>query len=131
MIELDVAVVGGGFSGCALAANLARSAPPGFSFALFEPEALGRGAAYGTIHHEHLLNTRAHAMSLFSGEPDHFVRWLGPRGAPSDFVSRRLYGEYVGEVAARALRRSQITAKCRIVYRDRKYCGLRNEGAVY
>jgi uncharacterized NAD(P)/FAD-binding protein YdhS len=98
MIEIDVAIVGGGFSGCAVAANLARHAPPNFSLALFEPGELGRGAAYGTAHREHLLNTRAHAMSLFSDEPDHFVRWLGLRGGPADFVSRRLYGDYVGEV---------------------------------
>jgi uncharacterized NAD(P)/FAD-binding protein YdhS len=109
VIELDVAVVGGGFSGCAVAANLARSAPPGFSLTLFEPEALGRGAAYGTLHREHLLNTRAHAMSLFTGDADHFVRWLGGRAGRMDFVSRRLYGDYIGEVVARTLERSQFT----------------------
>jgi uncharacterized NAD(P)/FAD-binding protein YdhS len=108
VIEIDAAVVGGGFSGCAIAANLARNAPPGFSLSLFEPGELGRGAAYGTRHSEHLLNTRARQMSCFSDEPDHFVAWLGPRGGASDFVSRRLYGDYVGDVAARALARSRF-----------------------
>lgn len=109
MIELDVAIVGGGFSGCAVVANLARSAPPGLALAIFEPETLGRGAAYGTPHREHLLNTRAQAMSIYSGDPDHFVRWLGSRADRSDFVSRQLYGKYVADVAARALERSQFT----------------------
>jgi uncharacterized NAD(P)/FAD-binding protein YdhS len=109
VIELDIAVIGGGFSGCAIAANITRSAPPGSSLGLFEPGELGRGAAYGTLHREHLLNTRAHAMSLYSSDPDHFVRWLGRRAGPRDFVSRRLYGDYIGDVAARALERPQFT----------------------
>lgn len=109
MTDLDVAIVGGGFSGCAVAAHLARSAEPGFSLAVFEPDALGRGAAYGTPHSEHLLNTRAHQMSLFSGDPDHFVRWLGVRGDRTDFVSRQLYGDYVREIAKRALERSRFS----------------------
>src|SRR5579871_4254342 len=99
MIEIDVVVVGGGFSGCAVAANLERSASQISSLALFEPDELGRGAAYGTRHREHLLNTRASQMSLYADEPDHFVHWLGSRGGPDDFVPRRLYGEYVGEIA--------------------------------
>jgi len=108
MIEVDAAIIGGGFSGCAVAANLSRSAPPGFALAIFEPAELGRGAAYGTRHAEHLLNTRARQMSCFSDEPGHFVAWLGPRGGPEDFVSRRLYGDYVVDVAARALARSRF-----------------------
>ncbi|HYL27493.1 MAG TPA: FAD/NAD(P)-binding protein, partial [Candidatus Nitrosotalea sp.] len=108
MIEIDAAIVGGGFSGCTAAANLARTAAPSFSLALFEPGELGRGPAYGTRHAEHLLNTRARQMSCFSSEPDHFVDWLGPRGGPLDFVSRRLYGDYVGDVACRAMARSRF-----------------------
>ncbi|HVR46149.1 MAG TPA: FAD-dependent oxidoreductase [Candidatus Binatia bacterium] len=105
MIDLDVAIIGGGFSGCAVAAQLARHAADGFSVRIFEPGELGRGAAYGTRHTEHLLNTRAAAMSLFPDDPDHFVRWLGPGADPASFVSRRRYGDYVAEVAARALER--------------------------
>lgn len=109
MIEVDLAVVGGGFSGCAVAAQLARRAPANFSLALFEPGELGRGAAYGTRHSEHLLNTRARQMSLFPDDPDHFVRWLAGRAKPADFVSRRLYGTYVNEIARRAFLRQRFT----------------------
>lgn len=108
MIELDVAIVGGGFSGCAVVANLARHTAP-CSLAIFEPDELGRGAAYGTRHPEHVLNTRAHQMSIYTDEPDHFVRWLGARAGPMDFVSRRLYGDYVGEVAKRAFEQPRCT----------------------
>ena len=44
-------------------------------------------------------------MSLFPDDPDHFVRWLGPRADGAAFVSRRLYGDYVAEIVARALER--------------------------
>lgn len=109
MIDCDVAVVGGGFSGCALTVQLARRADPGLSLCLFEPGELGRGAAYGTRHAEHVLNTRARAMSLDPEDPDHFVRWLGVRGGPADFISRQLYGDYVAEAGSRALERSRFS----------------------
>jgi uncharacterized NAD(P)/FAD-binding protein YdhS len=109
MIECDVAIVGGGFSGCALAVQLARRADSNLSLCLFEPAELGRGAAYGTRHAEHVLNTRARSMSLDPDDPDHFVRWLGPRGGPMDFVARRLYGDYVAEAAGRAFERARFT----------------------
>lgn len=109
MIELDVAIVGGGFSGCAVAANLARRAGPDLAVALFEPDELGRGAAYGTRHREHLLNTRAHLMSIYADDPDHFVRWLGLRGGPLDFMPRQLYGEYIADVARQTFTRPRFT----------------------
>jgi uncharacterized NAD(P)/FAD-binding protein YdhS len=108
MIDLDVAIIGGGFSGCAVAEHLARRAPDGFSVRIFEPAELGRGAAYGTRHAEHILNTRAAAMSLYPDDPDHFVRWLGARADRMAFVSRRLYGDYVADIARRALERAHF-----------------------
>ena len=109
MLRTGVAIVGGGFSGVAVAAQLARCADDGVAVTLFEPDPLGRGAAYGTRHREHLLNTRAAAMSAFDGEPDHFVRWLGSRGAPERFVSRQLYGDYLSEIARQAFERPQFS----------------------
>jgi uncharacterized NAD(P)/FAD-binding protein YdhS len=109
MIELDAAVIGGGFSGAAVAAQLARRVRQDFSLALFEPNELGRGAAYGTRHDEHVLNTRASMMSLFPDDPSHFVRWLGARANPHSFVSRRVYGAYVNEIARQAFERPRFT----------------------
>ncbi len=108
MIEIDVVVIGGGFSGCAVAANLARNASQISSLALFEPDELGRGAAYSTRHREHLLNTRASQMSLYPDDAEHFVRWLGSSGGADDFVSRQLYGEYVGEIARQVFERPRF-----------------------
>lgn len=108
MPRTDIAIVGGGFSGTMVAAHLARHLDDGVSVTLFEPDTVGRGAAYGTRHPQHLLNTRAAAMSAFDAEPDHFVRWLGSRGAPAGFVSRQLYGEYLSDVARRAFERPRF-----------------------
>jgi uncharacterized NAD(P)/FAD-binding protein YdhS len=109
MMEADVAIVGGGFSGCAVTAQLARRASPDLSLVLVEPGDLGRGAAYATRHPEHLLNTRAGMMSLFPEDANHFVRWLGPDSSPEAFVSRRRYGAYVNECARRAFDRPQFS----------------------
>ncbi len=110
MMRYDVAIVGGGFSGCAVAAQLARTSAADLSLALFEPGDLGRGAAYGTPHAELLLNTRAQAMSAFGDDPQHFVRWLGGRAKPADFASRRLYGEYLNDTARQTFARPNFAA---------------------
>ena len=108
MIRCDVAIAGGGFSGAMVAAHFARSEYGNLSVRLFEEGEIGRGAAYGTPHAKHLLNTRASAMSAYPDEPDHFLRWLGPSVSPNAFVSRRLYGDYVAEIARRAFVRSSF-----------------------
>jgi uncharacterized NAD(P)/FAD-binding protein YdhS len=109
MIRIDVAVVGGGFSGVMVAANLARHASERLSLALFESGELGRGVAYGTKHAQHLLNTRAQAMSAFTDDPDHFVRALGINGTPRSFASRRVYGDYIAGIARQAFERPRFS----------------------
>lgn len=120
MIRTDVAIIGGGFSGTMVAAHLARHLDDSASVTLFEAEPVGRGAAYGTRHREHLLNTRAAAMSAFDAEPDHFVRWLGWRGGPHQFLSRQLYGEYLTEIARRAFERPRFAHVADAVLRIRE-----------
>ena len=120
MIETDVAVIGGGFSGCAVAAQVARQARTALALHLFEPAELARGAAYGTPHPELLLNTRAKIMSLYPDDPEHFVRWLGPRAGADDFVSRRLYGDYLAEIARRTFELPRFTRVADRVRRVRR-----------
>lgn len=99
---MHIGIVGGGFTGCLLAAQLLRRATAGTAITIIESaDALGRGAAYGTANPEHLLNVRAGNMGAFPDDPQHFHAWLAAKGDQSPasaFMSRRRYGDYVGEV---------------------------------
>lgn len=94
-----MAVVGSGFSGVSAACHLLRQAQPGSSITLFNASGpLARGLAYGTASDCHVLNVPAARMSMEAEDPQHFLRWLHSRGhahEPQDFVSRRLYGDYL------------------------------------
>jgi uncharacterized NAD(P)/FAD-binding protein YdhS len=102
-LDCDFVIVGGGFSGCAVAIQLLRHSEPGTSIVLFEPNhSLGRGAAYGTDCPQHLLNVPASNMSALSESPDHFLLWAQQNISfslkGSEFLPRFLYGRYVSEL---------------------------------
>ena len=103
-----IAVIGGGFSGIALATALLRRDRRELEVAVFEStDRLGRGLAYGTPCDSHVLNTRAGQMSLHSEDGEHFVRWCRSRGIAAhadEFVPRRVYGDYVAQSFADACR---------------------------
>ncbi len=94
-----MAIIGSGFSGVSAACHLLRQAAPGSSLTLYNASGpLARGLAYGTDSDWHVLNVPAARMSMEPEDPAHFLRWLhahGHRHAPQDFVSRRLYGDYL------------------------------------
>lgn len=91
-------IVGGGFSGVALAAELVKRRAH-MRISIVEGGArIGRGVAYDTAIGSHLLNTRAVQMSVHADDREHFVRWCRRRGCTtsgSDFLPRQLYGEYL------------------------------------
>lgn len=116
-----IAIVGGGFSGTALAIHLLDAGGPGLAVHVVEPRArLGCGIAYGDAAPEHILNVPAERMSLWTDRPDDFLAWArlhGPRlGWPqaaaamaASYLPRRLYGHYLqtrlDEVVHRARQR--------------------------
>jgi uncharacterized NAD(P)/FAD-binding protein YdhS len=96
----DVVIVGGGFSGAALAMHLLEQVGPGLRIRVYERRSEpGRGVAYSTEYRSHLLNVRAASMSLFAGQPDHFVQWATVacrrQISPDEYLPRRLYGDYI------------------------------------
>src|SRR5258705_13628817 len=99
--RLPVAIVGGGFSGTILAAQLARR---GVSSVLIDGSGrMGRGVAYSTREPAHLLNVRAEGMSAWAGEPDHFARLFEAEGGDRRGVAeRRLFGRYLGAILDKA-----------------------------
>jgi uncharacterized NAD(P)/FAD-binding protein YdhS len=97
-----IAIIGGGFSGTVLAANLLRRPPPTPTrIMLLERRAvLGGGVAYGPSHYPFLLNVPAARMSATSYESAHlveFARRYLPLAGPESYLPRQLYGEYLRE----------------------------------
>lgn len=91
---LPVAIVGGGFSGTMVAANLARK---GIDSVLIESAGrAGQGVAYSTREPAHVLNVRAEVMSAWADDLEHFVRVAETEGnSRRDFVQRRQFGRYL------------------------------------
>ncbi|MGM9516466.1 FAD/NAD(P)-binding protein [Roseateles sp. DB2] len=104
----DCAIVGGGFTGTALALHLLERMPAGSRLTLINAGApLGRGLAYGTQSPLHLLNVPAGRMAWRPDRPDDFITWLGERGRAASgksFVPRAWYGEYLAARLQEALR---------------------------
>ncbi|HEY0148732.1 MAG TPA: FAD/NAD(P)-binding protein [Allosphingosinicella sp.] len=98
-----VAVVGGGYSGTILTAELARV---GVATILVEQgERFAAGAAYRTREDRHLLNVRARSMSAFAGDPEHFAKWVEAQGLGDGgtFVRRRDYHRYIAAILEEAV----------------------------
>ncbi len=96
--DTDVVIVGGGFSGTMMAAQLSRR---GLRVTLVEGGGrAGQGTAYSTSDAVHLLNVPAAKMSAWPDRPDDFVAAGSEAGA---FAPRRDYGLYLRDILGRAL----------------------------
>lgn len=103
-----IAIVGGGFSGAALAWHLRRKNVTA-DIVVIEPRAdLGRGLAYATPDPAHRINVPATRMILDADDAEHFHRWLidtgylatDPQASLPDgrlFPTRAIFGRYVAE----------------------------------
>jgi uncharacterized NAD(P)/FAD-binding protein YdhS len=97
-----IVIVGGGFSGTVLAANLLRRPPQGPTRLVLIERApvVGRGVAYAHRQFPFLLNVPASRMSATSSEPLQFLEFVRrriPQASGEDFLPRALYGEYLEE----------------------------------
>jgi uncharacterized NAD(P)/FAD-binding protein YdhS len=103
-----VVIVGGGFSGTMLAAELARR---NVRATLVERSGReGRGTAYSTPEDAHLLNVVAAKMGAWADEPEHFAKIVEDEGyQPDDFVPRRRYGEYLSAILSEAEASGMVT----------------------
>jgi uncharacterized NAD(P)/FAD-binding protein YdhS len=127
----DVAIIGGGFSGVCLALELLEQADSSFSVALIERgPCRGRGVAYSTQYPGHLLNVPARNMSALARDPDHFLRWargnFDSGAQPGDFLSRRLYGDYVESLLSDAIAKH----RGQIVWKRNSAISLERRGGV-
>lgn len=106
-----IAIIGGGFTGAAIAYHLARARTPGRTL-VFEPrERVGTGLAYSSEDEQHRINVPAGKMSLLPGVDDHFLQWIKRTGAVSDdldalgpdgqlYPKRSVFGKYVNAQVA-------------------------------
>jgi uncharacterized NAD(P)/FAD-binding protein YdhS len=113
----SVAIIGGGFTGAVLAAQLLRHDRLPASVALIERKpSVGRGVAYGTQFPGHLLNVRAKDMSAYSDVPGHFLHWYGRTCDPfvdaCDFLPRHLYGLYVSSTLEEQIKEHPDRLRC-------------------
>jgi uncharacterized NAD(P)/FAD-binding protein YdhS len=116
--DIRVAIIGGGFSGALVLANLVRLTDGALTIDWFEPSGrFGTGVAYGTTDNVHRLNVRADRMGAFAKAPDGFYHWLqteagqdalhrlwpGNDVAPDSYVPRVVYGAYIQAIVADAM----------------------------
>jgi uncharacterized NAD(P)/FAD-binding protein YdhS len=116
-----IAIIGGGLSGSLVALQLLRQARGSLRIIVIDrAPPLGRGVAYSTECPDHLLNVPAARLSALPEEPEHFVRWMQARVgrtgfpsevAPTDFLPRQLYGDYVYQVLKEAREQSPPEVK--------------------
>ena len=115
-----IAIVGGGFTGAAVAYHLAHE-HVGARILVFEPRpSLGGGLAYDTSDSAHRINVPAGKMSLIPGDEGHFSRWIADADAVSDdpgavgpdgnlYPRREVFGRYVAEQLAASLAQGCVT----------------------
>lgn len=118
MSERHIVIIGGGFSGTALAIHLARGGAAGLRVTLVEPRAEpGRGVAYSTDDPAHRINVPADRMQLAGAEVGEFDRWyraseayqLDPAARWPDgkaYPQRGRFGDYIGQQFIRAQQQS-------------------------
>ena len=113
---LDAIIVGGGFSGTMVAAQLARR---GLTSLLVEGSGrAGRGTAYSTREAAHLLNVPAAKMSAWADAPDDFVAAGYP---PAAFAARREFGTYLRAILDETVASGRVDiAEANAVAADRR-----------
>ncbi|TDK27439.1 pyridine nucleotide-disulfide oxidoreductase [Luteimonas aestuarii] len=94
---MRITIIGAGFSGCALALQLADTRDDAVEVCVAGvPATFGRGVAYGEARPEHLLKVRARHLGIDPDNPDDFAEWLNLSTRARDaFLPRIAYGEYL------------------------------------
>ncbi len=109
MTAVDVAIVGGGFTGAVFAIHLSRMAERPLDIAIVEPRGRpGYGLAYDTDDPDHRLNGPLAVHLVYPDAPGHLPDWYAAQAGPADdpeavaadgnvYMRRGDFGRYVGE----------------------------------
>ncbi|WP_241608091.1 FAD/NAD(P)-binding protein [Rosenbergiella australiborealis] len=121
MIKRQIVIVGGGFSGTALAIQLLRQNDDQVAITLIEPrDDLGEGVAYSTQDPAHRINVPAARMQLSEHEQGDFDRWYRQQPAFSAdpaslcqdgavYPQRRQFAKYLRAQLRHALQGSSVS----------------------
>lgn len=116
-----VAIIGGGFTGTAIATHLCAKVKSCLGITVVEPrDQLGGGLTYGGDDPDHRVNGTHELLILFPDDIEHFARWYDTSGAASrdpDEVARS---------GVRYVRRSEVRAYMQDALKDaqgRNGCG--------
>jgi len=135
----DVAIIGGGFTGTAVAVHLLAAATTPLRITVIEPRAtLGAGLAYGSTDPAHRINVPAARMSVFADDIGHFERWLAhTRALDGDAMARRpdgrvftrrsVFGRYVAATLEAVGGNAAIAPE----HRRTAAIGVRRDGARF
>lgn len=114
-----IIIIGGGFGGTMVAANLIRTATDPLHIYIIEKTGnLARGIAYSTPEPYHLLNIPGGNMGAYAEDSGHFMAWLSENEFlwrnydkefnhlpldPNRYYPRKLYGKYLEAVFQESL----------------------------
>jgi len=113
-----ILIIGGGYAGAALIIRMLETCRQPLHVVIAEPRAeLGRGEAYSTSENAQLMNGPAGNFSIHPQNLSHLAEWvertghdtgiqIPPEGAANLFISRNVFGRYVGEELQRAIDRA-------------------------
>jgi uncharacterized NAD(P)/FAD-binding protein YdhS len=136
MMGKTIVIVGAGFSGTVLAANLLRRPPSAATdIVLIERgSAMGRGVAYAVREFPYLLNVPAARLSADSQDPLHFLRFAQqrlPEVDGEDFLPRALYGDYLQEVLLQAERAAPENTRLLRIFGEVQHITRRGAGKPF
>lgn len=101
-------IIGGGYSGTMIAAELARR---GVRSVIVEGGGReGKGTAFSTSEEAHLLNVVAGRMGAWFDKPGDFAEEIAAEGyEPEDYVQRRRFGQYLRKILNEAQATGMVT----------------------
>jgi uncharacterized NAD(P)/FAD-binding protein YdhS len=129
----SIVIVGGGFCGTVLAANLLRRPPadPTDIVLIERGAAMGRGVAYAAHDFPYLLNVPAGRLSAASEDPLQFLRFARqalPHADAEDFLPRALYGDYLQDALLQAERSAPSHVRLSRVFGEVRCIARRSGG---
>jgi uncharacterized NAD(P)/FAD-binding protein YdhS len=119
LMHQTIVIVGAGFCGSVLAANLLRHPGQRRIVLIERGTCIGRGVAYASHDVPYVLNVPAGRLSVQPDDPLHFLRYIReshPDADAEDFMPRSLYGAYLQEVLDHAERTAPAGAALERVF---------------